>query len=330
MALTGAMRFRRWLPRVASLLLSLAILTALYAGVDTRAMLAAIRAADPAGLTLSIGLIVPLTLLRAFRFLRAAPRGTVTGFDEATRLTLSAAALNLVFPAKSGDLLKSWVLSGRGADASLAVSLVLYERLADLFGLFAWSVLAGVVAPPVPGVAGALSLPLLAGGALVLGVLLSSERLARWLLDVITGRGRLKRLERIGSGWPALHRQLGSRRIELLAISLAMWLLSLTQVWLFTVALSLNIPYVVSLSVTALALLAGQVPGFFAGLGPRDVAFVALLAGHAPPEGAAALGLLASTRVLLPALAGLPLVPRYASGILAHLGRPAGDRATSR
>jgi hypothetical protein len=82
------------------------------------------------------------------------------------------------------------------------------------------------------------------------------------------------------------------------------------------VALSVSIPFTVSASLSAVALMAGQIPLTFAGLGARDVALVVLLARYMTPEMAAAMGLLISTRGLLPPLLGLPVMRPYLSSTI--------------
>jgi hypothetical protein len=86
--------------------------------------------------------------------------------------------------------------------------------------------------------------------------------------------------------------------------------------WLFTVALGLGIPFTVSVSLSAVALMAGQLPFTFAGLGARDVALVVLLAGYTTPELAAAMGVLISSRGLLPPVMGLPIMRPYLASVV--------------
>ena len=55
---------------------------------------------------------------------------------EAFRLTLVASALNVFLPAKAGDLVKSYFVATRSNTAAgVALSMAVYERLCDLFGL---------------------------------------------------------------------------------------------------------------------------------------------------------------------------------------------------
>src|SRR5215510_16121433 len=81
----------RWRPRGATLFsfaLSAAILAALYRSIDVRLIVRDLRGVDTAWLLVSVGMIVPITLLRAVRFYIVAARGTVAGTAEALRLTL--------------------------------------------------------------------------------------------------------------------------------------------------------------------------------------------------------------------------------------------------
>jgi uncharacterized protein (TIRG00374 family) len=114
---------------------------------------------------------------------------------------------------------------------------------------------------------------------------------------------------------------LRGRRVWILLYSLLLWLTQLVQIWLFTVALSAQVPFTVSTSLSAVALMAGQLPFTFAGLGARDVALVVLLSRYMAPETAAAMSLLIATRGLLPPLLGAPLMGPYVSSVLGEARR---------
>jgi uncharacterized membrane protein YbhN (UPF0104 family) len=64
-------------------------------------------------------------------------------------------------------------------------------------------------------------------------------------------------------------------------------------------------------SLSAVALMAGQIPFTIAGLGARDVLLVVLLGQYMSRESAAAMGVLISTRGLLPPLMGLGFLRSY-------------------
>ncbi|MDA1185813.1 MAG: lysylphosphatidylglycerol synthase transmembrane domain-containing protein [Acidobacteria bacterium] len=292
-----------------------ALLVALYRSIDFQSVGLALLGADRLWLAISIGMIVPITILRAFRFYWVAPAGTLPGVGEALRLTLTASSLNAFMPAKAGDLIKSYrVAKGSDTSSGVAVSIIVYERLCDLFGLLSWCAVGWLIGrPDVPNVPSVLWLAIGALAA-VCGVLILSRRVAAIVPRLLTSAlpfRRLQKLRDLAHGWPGLLRVLKGRRRWIVAFSLVLWLTHLIQIWMFSIALSLSIPFFVSACLTGVALLAGQLPLTFAGLGTRDVALVLLLSQYATPGAAAAIGVLTVTRNILPALAGLPLVRIY-------------------
>lgn len=307
------------LKRLAALLVSGGLMLGLYRQLDVAGVGAALVRVDWFWLMLSVGMIVPMTFLRAVRFFWVAPPGALPGVGEAFRLTLVASALNVFLPAKTGDLVKSYFIA-RHTETSggVAIAIVVYERLCDLFALVSLSGLAWLVARPEAPVSASLwwlAVPVV----VVCGTLITSDATAgaahRLAAVVLRGR-RLGRLGQLAVGWPHLLQSLRGRRRWIVAFSLGLWLTHLVQIWLFTVALSLGVPGLVCASLTAVALMAGQLPLTVAGIGTRDVALVVLLSRYVTAESAAALGVLVSTRNLLPPLMGLPVMRPYLRSIV--------------
>ena len=281
--------------------------------------------ASPIWLVASVGLILPITVLRAIRFLWVAPPGALPGVGEALRLTLAASALNIVFPAKTGDLIKSYFVARRSdTSPGVAVAIVVYERLCDLFALITWCLVGWIVArPQVPGLPAAFW-ALLGGLGTVCAALISSQRIATALHAILAATlppGKLRKLRELALGWPDLLRFLGSRRRQIVLFSLVLWLANLCQIWLFTLVLGTQVPFTVCASLSAVALMAGQLPFTIAGLGARDMALVALLASYMPAESAAALGVLIASRGLLPPLIGMPVMWPYLSSVVGEARR---------
>ena len=104
----------RFVARIVSVAVSSALLIAVYRNADLRLVAETLRGADITWLIISLAMIVPITILRAVRFLLVAPPGALTGLAEALRLTLVSSALNVFLPAKSGDLIKSYFVTTRG------------------------------------------------------------------------------------------------------------------------------------------------------------------------------------------------------------------------
>jgi hypothetical protein len=315
--------------RIVSLVASGALLAALYRNLDVRQIGHALLSADRLWLAISVGLILPITALRAVRFFWVAPAGALPGIGEALRLTLVASALNVFVPAKGGDLIKSYFVRRRSdTPTGVAIAIVVYERLCDLFGLIFWCLAGWLVGrPQVPGLPSSFWLVLGTIGV-VCAVLISSEG-AAGVWQIVTERvlpyGRLRRVRELAAGWPDLLRLLGRRRWRIVIFSPVLWLAHLFQIWLFTVALSAQVPFTVCASLAAVALMAGQIPFTFAGLGTRDVALVVLLSRYMGPESAAALGILTATRNLLPPLIGLPMMWPYLASVAEDMQRPRTD-----
>lgn len=125
-----------------SLLASGALLFVLYRSLDIRLIGEALLRVDRFWLVVSVGMILPITVLRAIRFYWVAPADALPGVPEALRLTLAASALNLLFPAKAGDLVKSYFVARRSETSTgVAIAIIVYERLCDLCGLLTWGLL---------------------------------------------------------------------------------------------------------------------------------------------------------------------------------------------
>lgn len=303
-----------------SLTVSVVLLVSLYSSLNVRLVGETLRRADKLWLLISVGMIVPITILRAVRFRLVAPPAALSGVGEALRLTLVSTALNVFVPAKAGDLIKSYFVAKRGhVPTGIAIAIIVYERLCDMFGLIFWCLVGWFVGRPE-----VTSLPvafwsLLAMLGAVCGVLISSERAAaawRSLMMRLIPDGRLRKLRQLAMGWPDLLEVLRTRRMWIVPFSLLLWLSHLFQIWLFTVALSLDVPFTACASLSAIALMAGQLPLTVAGLGTRDVALVVLLAPYMAPESAAAMGVLISTRNFLPPLIGVPLMRPYLASVV--------------
>ena len=303
-----------------SLLVSGGLIYLLYRTLNLRQVGEALLTADRLWLVISIGMILPITALRAIRFFWVAPAGALPGIGEAFKLTLVSSALNVFVPAKAGDLIKSYFVAKRGhTTTGVAIAIIVYERLCDMFGLIFWCLLGWSVSrPEVTSLPAAFWL-LLGGLGALCGILISSEWAAavwRVVMMRLIPDGKLRKLRQLAVGWPDLLEVLRSRRQWIVPFSLLLWFAHLFQIWLFTVALSLHVPFTVCASLSAVALMAGQLPLTVAGLGTRDVALVVLLAPYMAPESAAAMGVLISTRNFLPPLIGIPLMRPYLASVI--------------
>ena len=300
--------------KLLGLVVSLAVLYLLWRAVDPAAIWAAARQADPLWLCTGLAMVVPLTGVTAWRFQLLA-RSDV-GLGESTRLILAASTLNLALPSKMGDVAKAWVLVYRHRFAAeRALSLVVFEKMLDMASLLAWGV------PALLWVGGREPPYLLAAVAVgglfaLLALLLAPTPLTASLMRLCTfvaPAGLAARIAKFEGEWTRTVQWFwgGRRAGGIVAMSFLLWGGHLFQFWLFARALGPALPLFDNMAFATLAILAGLVPLTAAGVGTRDAAIVALY-GPALGQGAAAvLGVLATTRYLIPALAGLPILSDY-------------------
>lgn len=318
--------------KLLSLAISLGLLALIYWKIDFHRLGPIFMHSDPLWMAASLGMVIPLTMLTAWRFQQLAPPEARLGFGESNRLILSASVLNLILPSKMGDIAKALFLPLR---RSLALSLVVFEKACDMLSLLVWCVfgLVWVKLTGGPALAAFRSetvfwlCALVVGGSLALGLLLlGSEKFAGFFFGLAAkfAPGKIKgKITKLADSWQEMHGYFWASKGRLALVSgtsVFIWLMHLLQIWLFILALGAWCPFVANLALSSLAILAGLLPLTFAGVGTRDAALV-LLYGHyfSQPSGdpemakatGAALGLLCTARYVLPAIGGIPFFQRY-------------------
>lgn len=299
--------------RLIGIAVSLVLIAVLWSSVDFAAIVAAARRADQLWFWAAVAMVVPLTLATSERF-RVLAAGSV-GLGTSIRLILSASTLNLVLPSKMGDIAKAWVLRRRdGMSDARALTLMVFEKMLDMMSLLAMGSVALLVAGmDFPGAW--LALLVVAGGAVTLFCVTLPGLMARLPLRQLLGKRQLPaKLASVAGAWGDLTRSFWADRPRALAIlggSLLIWVGHLLQIWLFARAIAPAIPFPETATFGTLAILAGLLPFTFAGVGTRDAALVLLFAPWLSGGEAALLGLFATLRYVLPAVAGLPFVGDY-------------------
>ncbi len=316
-----------------AILLAAAILGVIYWQIEVSALLAALAGIQGWWFALSFVLFVPMVVITAWRLQCLVHTSGRLEMAEANKLILAATTLNMVLPSHFGDLAKAYFLADRGhVSGSLALSLVVFERLNDLFALFLWC-LVGLLLYPVGGANSWLLAVALAAGlgvsvALALSVRCSAPLFAALIL--IAPRRFKPQVAALEVAWRELNAHFrGDRRglLKVAGLSVLNWFIHALQVWLFILALGAWAPFGANLVLAPLALLVGMLPVTFAGIGTRDAALIYFYAPFFPAAIGAALGLLCILRTLVPALAGLPFLSRYVAAIRARQAGPGGGVA---
>ncbi len=317
--------------RLISLTVSLAILGFIYWQIDAGAMLKILQGCNVAWLVASLAMVIPLTAITAWRFQQLMPPQVRISFVEATRLILAASSLNMVLPSKMGEIAKAWFMRGKGGmDGRTAVSLVVFEKSCDMLSLLLWCALGLIIYPDKNALFWLFAAGILA--ALIAGFLFIGSagflRISARLANAITPRGSRDKLAGLWTKLAEIQAFFWSnktRGLKILSISLFIWFLHLLQIWWFTLALKASVPFLSNLAIAPLTILAGLVPLTFAGVGTRDAAAILLYQPFFAAPTGAALGLLLTTRYLMPAIAGLPFLNHYL--MLLRTG-PDSQRAT--
>ena len=306
--------------RLLSLTISLAILAVIYWRMDFTRLGPVFRNCDPLWMVLSLGMVVPLTLMTAWRLDQLMPGGARLGVGESNRLILVASVLNLVLPSKMGDLAKAWFIKERGhTSGELAFALVVFEKTCDMLSLLLWCAF-GLLLYPHKDALFWLMTVFVVGGLIVGVALLGSRSFAETIFKMVSPVAPAKirsKLARLQTGWREMHECFWRDRRQLVLVagtSVFIWFLHLLQIWMFIFALRANAPFLANLALAPLAILAGLLPLTFAGIGTRDAALILFYQPYLAAPVAAALGILCTMRYVLPALAGLPFAGGYLAG----------------
>jgi len=305
--------------RLLSILVSALILAVIYWKIDFAELVQVFRSANLTWMAISLSMVVPITLITAWRLQQLMPVGGRLGFGEANRLILAASVLNMVLPSKMGDIAKAYFMRDRGhLSGSLALSMVVFEKASDMLSLLLWCAFGLLLYPSKDWLFWVMIITVV--GGLTLGLsLLSSPKLAQSFFalgQTIAPKKLRAKLGKLSYAWQEMHDYFWRDKGNLLKIALTsvfLWFLHLLQIWFFILALNAWTPFLANLALSPLAILAGLMPLTFAGVGTRDAALIAFYAPYFNAATAAALGVLCTSRYLLPALGGLPFLNQYLS-----------------
>ena len=307
--------------RLISIAVSLLILAIIYSKIDFSGLLKVFQNCNGWWMIISLGMVVPLTLITSWRLQQLMPSGARLGFGEANRLILAASVLNMVLPSKMGDIAKAYFMKQRGhLDGSLSLSLVVFEKACDMLSLLLWCAFGLMLYPSKNWLFWTMTVSVAVG--LIVGVLLlSSRKFAKvfFLIGKAIAPKKIKlKIQKLQISWEEMLAYFWHDKNQLLKItftSIFIWFLHLLQIWFFILALKAWTPLLANLALAPLAILAGLLPLTFAGVGTRDAALIAFYQPYFNAPTAAALGLLCTSRYLLPAIGGMPFLGQYLSTV---------------
>ncbi len=303
--------------RVLSIIISATIIVLLYWQIDLEKIIQVFFQVNLAWLALGLALVIPITLLTAFRLTFLSLHSNKIDYLDALKLILAASVMNLVLPSKMGDVAKGiFIAKDKNIAYAQAMPLVVFEKINDLLALLLWCIVGLIFLQDY----GSLYVILLTVSLIffVIGVLAISSKLfvnvVFELIVFLLPKKISSSVNDFKKGWSEVSDFVNKDKVKVLLLSLLsifIWFLHLLQIWLFILALSSNVDFLVSLAITPLAIFAGLIPLTFSGIGTRDFAFIYFYAAYFSAATGAALGVLAMLRYIIPAIAGVPFFSYY-------------------
>jgi uncharacterized protein (TIRG00374 family) len=307
--------------RAISLAISVALLLIIYSKIDLNSLGKVFADSDLFWMAISLGMVIPITMVTSWRLQQLMPRDGKLDFLEANRLILGASVLNMILPSKMGDIAKAYFLRDRGhLNGSLALSLVVFEKACDMLSLLLWCAFGLLLYPRKDDLFWGMTAAVIGGlffGLLLLGSQKFSQLFFTTAIRIAPKKIR-KKLESLETSWQEMHEYFWRDPRQLIIISMTsifVWFLHLLQIWLFILALKAWAPFLTNLALSPLAILAGLLPLTFAGVGTRDAALIYFYQPYFNVQTGAALGILCTSRYFLPALIGLPFLGQMMAAI---------------
>lgn len=257
----------------------------------------------------ALALFIPQVWVSGWRWDRLVyPRGEGR-LGRSIQLVLAASALNVVLPSKLGDVAKGLFAVRHEGPGSVehGLALGIFEKGIDTASLAFWMVLASLVVPPQEPLGWAMvaigvAIVLAVGGLVGFGRGVEVGGLAGGVVGRVVGL--VRRIAAVGAELRADR----GRLVAVLAASLALWFLHIAQFAVVQAATGGAARPLLVASRVPMAIFVGLLPVSFAGVGTRDAAMVYLLAGPLGESTALVLGLFATLRYVVVALAGIPYI----------------------
>ena len=322
--------------RILTFSISLFLLTILYKSNSWVDIKLAIDRSNPIWICIAMGLVVPIAILTSWRYKVFAKKFKISPcprMSSSLKSYFIAAIINLFVPSKLGDLSKGMIcerLESRSFPASIHV-FTLYEKIVDLYSvllitLFSHIIVTIRVADGQNIIAKNLYdmyenriFSLCFYGLLIL----ISCCLHPKLLGILNAV--FKRVAPNYSGKIQLFfERVGSIDLILfIMVSIFIWLLHISQIIIFSLSLGIDLASVQGSLVITTTILIGLIPISFAGIGTRDGVLLYFLSGYASNSSILLLGTLFTSRYIIPALIGIPLlinikIPKKLESIKSH------------
>lgn len=259
------------------------LLALFLANSDLEQLGAELAGTHPGYITLSLLMIAPFMVVKAWRWQRVMRELTLDlPLHTATFIYTIGIYLGSVTPGQAGDLVKAWYLRERGHPLAPALLSVVIDRLFDMIIMAGLAVL-GIFALGnlLPGQGFQTALVLAIGAGLIfLMIVLMSPGPREWTLTRALPTVLPQRLHDSLHHWNTQFSTLAMHPRLVLDASIASLIsavFSFFRLWLLFIALDVHIPFYVVVGGSALIAILQVVPISVAGVGVRDAVLVAIL-----------------------------------------------------
>lgn len=298
--------------RILALIISVLIMILIFSRVDMSRFAETVAGANPWLFAAALVMFIPQILLTAWRWQVMTRKSIPLSVGESASLILAASALNILLPARMGDLAKAYFLK-KNASLSLrrGTNLVIFEKYLDLAALSQVLVI---------GILFEMRFDELALSGLVIASLVLGTFPVIWAVDVkrvLAGMNHQKSWKFLGKLVRFLedtHDYLNEIKADIprlagiICISGILWASHFIQFYFIFRALGSDIGLGLILSRIPLALYVGLIPVTLAGIGTRDSALLFLFSSLVSTEIIVGVGIFASIRYFVPGLLGLPFL----------------------
>jgi len=252
-------------------------------------------------------LIIPVVVINAFRYVKIISKEHNLPLNTSIKLTLAGASLNTIMPSKFGDLIRAYYLKKKKKiGLNRGIASILFEKYMDLFALFFLSFLSIIFIKNLNNTS--FAVVILCFFFILLSFFLFFIDLNK-LKDIV----KLNKIRELTNELIDFTERIKHDFLlflYIISLSLLNWFLQLIQFYFFFSAFNFKINPMLMFLVP-IAIIIGMVPISFNGVGIRDSALIFLFMNYAPVSLVAGVGILATLRNVIPAVAGLAFIRKY-------------------
>jgi len=302
--------------RLISIVISFSILIFIYTQLDTAQMVSILKGSDLRLLGLGILFTVPLYYIHGLRLKWIVELKDSLSMFESIKLICLANTLNFLLPSKLGDLSKGYFLfKHHHMNKNQAISMIILEKALDLIGLVT------VCFVGLAGFGYAKAYPILTFimlvGTIVTSLFIISRKLVHikfYWYKILLPTFIVSFLKPIFHHWFGIQHELNGKvgtTLRFMGISILLSFMHFFQLWIMYRSILPEFPLSVHLALSPITILAGLLPLAFSGVGTRDAAIVIAFSAYVTEEASASMGILATARMLILAIPGIPFISSY-------------------